>query len=132
MATLKNYLLSVTLCALFISSFSIGECKSLNKGDEYFEQSNFVSAIDYYKKEMKKSPKNAYLYSQYCGAESYLYESDKSINLNETIELCNKALNLNPKNADTYFYRGRINQFLNNDDLAIDDYSNAIKLNFSI
>lgn len=123
----KNLIIKI-ICILVLSSFTKGYCDSI-KGDEYFAQNNFVSAIDYYKKQIKKDSQNAYWYSQYCGAESYLYEKDESVNLNETIKLCDKAISLDEKSADTYFYRGRIHQFLNSYGLAIEDYSKAIQLN---
>ena len=75
-------------CIIF--TFALTGCtrnnlNNMESGDEAFNQKDYVSAIKYYKKEIKKNPQNAQAYSQYCGAECYAYDKNKKINLNNTL-----------------------------------------------
>lgn len=122
----------VIFCIIFTFVFTgctRNNFNNMESGDEAFNQKDYVSAIKYYKKEIKKNPQNAQAYSQYCGAESYAYDKNKKINLNNTLSFCNKSLELDSNIAETYFYKGRIYNQLEKNKEAIQEYSNAIKIN---
>ncbi len=122
----------IILC--IISSITFTGCtkndgNNMDNGNNAFNQKDYISAIKFYKKEIKKNPQNAQAYSQYCGAECYTYDSNKKIDLNNTLLLCDKSIELNSNIAETYFYKGRIYGQLGKSNEAIQEYSNAIKIN---
>ncbi len=119
----------ISLFIVFISCEKIYANNNLIAGNTAFQNKDYILTIKYYKKEIKKNNTNAQVYSQYCGAESYLYDTNKSINLKNTLSICNKAIELNPSSAETYFYKGRIYKQLKKDKEAIEEYTKAIAIN---
>ena len=122
----------ITLCIISLVAFTgctKTDANNMDKGNNAFKQKDYISAIKFYKKEIKKNSQNAQAYSQYCGSECYAYDKDKKIDLNNTLLLCNKSIELNSNIAETYFYKGRIYGQLGKSKEAIQEYSNAIKVN---
>ena len=104
---MKKILISlfIVFVIVFISCEKIYANNNLIAGNTAFQNKDYILTIKYYKKEIKKNNTNAQVYSQYCGVESYLYDTNKSINLKNTLSICNKAIELNPSSAETYFYK---------------------------
>ena len=51
-----------------------------------------------------------------------------SLNPQEALEDLNKAIELNPKNADSYFHRGAVSEVLKQYKSSLEDLNEAIRL----
>lgn len=75
-----------------------------------------------FRKLIKKEPQN---FEGYLGIADCLYLQNEYLKARESAD---KALKLNPKSAETFRRRGKINEKLNQLVPAIDDYTHAIAL----
>lgn len=126
---MKN--LQIILCVLLATILS-GCNTSINyleKANKEFERKNYKSAIKIYQKAIDKNLENAEALAGLCECKSILYDKEKSIDLSEAMNYCNKALKINNKNAKAHFYKGRIFGQLNKHKEAIEEYTKTIELN---
>lgn len=125
----KRITATLFLSVILFTGCNKTEADYMSEGNAAFEQKDYKTAIKLYKKEIKKNPENAQAYTQYCGAVSYAYDTDKKFDLNKTILTCNKAVELAPNDANIHFYKGRVLAKLKKDKEAVEEYTKTIALN---
>ena len=126
---MKNFILLIFFLSLLLTGCIKTDANNFEKGNKAFEQKDYISAIKFYQKEIKKNPQNAKAYSQYCGAGCYAYDKNKNIDINKTLFICDKAVELNSNIAETHFYKGRIYDSLKKHKEAVEEYTKAIQVN---
>jgi outer membrane protein OmpA-like peptidoglycan-associated protein/tetratricopeptide (TPR) repeat protein len=97
---MKRFLYSILL-TFFSVSLSIANGQ-LNKAEKLYEANYFADAVKYYEKGLKKEPKNIQAIEHLADA----YRQLKQYTLAE--KWYNKAITLNTKNPQTYYYYGQI------------------------
>ncbi len=117
----------------------------LNRGDVYFCKEEYDKTILDYSKAIQINSEYAEAY--YARSEAYdckgesdraCVDSDEALKLgfnlqsyveDSNTELIEALVQLCPKNAKVYYYRGLIHEWRGDYNLAIEDYSKAIQLN---
>ncbi len=97
--------------------------QKLGDGNDFYHQSKYQEAINFYNEAIKLNPNDADAYN----GRGATYVNLK--NYKQAIVDYNKAIKLNPKYARLYYNRGIVYSDLKQYDKAIADYSKAIKLN---
>lgn len=92
-----------------------------NRGIAKDKLNDYTGAIEDYNKTIELDPKNTDAYNSLCKIEA-LHGSS-----NEALKDCDRAINLNPDHAESFFYKCLINYY-NYPNEAIKDCTQAIKL----
>lgn len=97
------FLKSLLIIFLTISLFSCStENQEFQKGKLAFEENDYNTSIEHFKKVIKENYKNSYAYL-YLGKAYLRLEGDY---YNTAIDYLNKALKYQPENPETYVYLG--------------------------
>jgi tetratricopeptide (TPR) repeat protein len=97
--------------------------KYFDKGNEFYKNGDFKSAIENYDKAIEINPKDAEAYFNRGNAKDDLGDKQAAI------DDYDKAIEINPNLAEAYYNRGNAKDDLGNKQAAIDDYSKAIEIN---
>lgn len=92
------------------------------RGAEFAAVQQYSEALDYVKKAIQHNPDNPYYLEE---AAAYSYQLG---NLEETIEYCNRLIEVAPNHASAYSQRGWARHHLGQYDNAYDDIITALKL----
>ena len=121
----QNKDLSTTYLSKIISIDSLNvEAYSL-RGGNFFNQGRYEESIADFDIAIKLEPDNYYFYSVRGGSYAFLG------NVELAFRDIDKGIEINPKNSKLYFFRARLYQnFLNDDEKAIEDYKKSADLGF--
>ncbi len=127
---MKKILLSLVLIStVLLSGCSKTDTYFIKIANSAFENNDYKTAIRNYRLALMLDKNNSKAYTQYCACESYLYDKNKKINLEKAIKNCDKALEVDSKNYEAHFYKGRILSQLDKDQEAIEEYTKSININ---
>ena len=96
----------------------------MDKGKSAFDKKDYKTAIEYFKKALKKN---------YQNSEAYLligraYLEMEGINYNSAIDYLNKSLEYNPNSLESYVYLGDAYQQRHSDYISTDESYSLLKM----
>ena len=141
---IHNYERAISDYSKFIQIYPDSAKAYLNRGYARFRNSEYDKAVSDYSQAIKIDPVYAEAYDARSSAYEHIGESsqaqedaEKALELgfdlqdhaeDYTFELIEDLVQLCPKNAKVYYYKGLVDEYAGNYNLAIDSYSEAIRL----